>query len=105
MRYLFLSLFTLAFTGCNTEGFESDERQIIAKDLIRKQILQNHSFDVVAFKQDTVCDWQDIAIKHPVSYTLDFVYKDSTTSLISKRGIFIFSPTGNTVLSSSIQDR
>ncbi len=79
MRYLFLSLFTLALTGCNTEGFESDERQIIAKDLIRKQILQNHSFDVVAFKQDTV-DWQDIAIKHPVSYTLDFVYNDHKTN-------------------------
>jgi hypothetical protein len=105
MRNVLLSFFVLALFACNSAGFEGDERQIIAKDIIRKQIPQNHSFDVVAFKQDTVFNWPDITIKHPLAYTLDFAYLDSTATLISKRGIVIFSPTGNTVLSSSIQDR
>ncbi len=105
MRYAFLSLVILVLFACHSVGFESDNRQIIAKDVIRKQISQYHSFDIVAFKQDTVFNWPDTTIKHPVSYTLDFVYTDSTDALISKRGVVIFLPTGNTVLGSSIQDR
>ncbi len=95
----------LVLCACNSTGFESDEKQIITKDLIQKQIPYNNSFDVVAFKQDTVLNWPNITIKHPLSYTLDFVYRDSTAALIPKRVIVIFSPTGNAVLSSSIQDR
>jgi hypothetical protein len=105
MKYLFVPLFVMVLFACHSAGFESDERQIIAKDVIRKQINQNHSFDVVGFKQDTVFNWPDTTINHPVSYTLDFVYADSATSLKSKRGVVVFAPNGHTVLSSVIQDR
>jgi hypothetical protein len=105
MRYLVPVLFLLTLFSCESAGFESDLRQIIAKDVIRKQLGPARSFDVAGFKQDTVANWPDTTIKHPVSYTLDFVYNDSTGAAKSKRGIVIFAPTGNTVLSSSIQDR
>ncbi len=91
--------------SCQNAGFESDERQIIAKDVIRQQIRGIRSFDVVDFKQDTVANWPDTTIKHPVSYTLDFVSNDSMGALKSKRGVVVFAPIGNTVLSSTIQDR
>ncbi len=105
MRYAFLSLIIPALFSCHSAGFESDERQIIAKDVILNQAGRTHSFDIVSFKQDTVANWTDTTIKHPVSYTLDFVYNDSTNAVKSKRGVVVFAPTGNTVLSSSIQDR
>lgn len=105
MRYIILWLFVITLFSCYSAGFESDERQIIAKDVIRKQVPRSRSFDVVDFKQDTVVNWPDSTIQHPVSYTLDFVYNDSTGVLKSKRGVVIFASTGNTVLSSSIQDR
>jgi len=105
MRYLFLPLIVLALFSCHSAGFESDERQIIAKDVIRNQAGRTHSFDIVSFKQDTVANWADTTIKHPVSYILDFVYNDPTGELQSKRGVVVFAPTGNIVLSSTIQDR
>ncbi|MBA4141307.1 MAG: hypothetical protein H0X70_12590 [Segetibacter sp.] len=105
MKFIFLSLFVLTLFSCESAGFESDERQIITKDVIRKHIPQARSFDAVDFKQDTVTNWPDTTIQHPVSYTLDFVYNDSTGVLKSKRGVVVFPPTGNTVLSSSILDR
>lgn len=105
MRYLFLPLIVLALFSCHSAGFESDERQIIAKDVIRNQVGRTHFFDIVSFKQATVVNWPDTTIKHPVSYTLDFVYNDSTGAVKSKRGVVVFAPTGNIVLRSSIQDR
>ncbi len=105
MKFISLPLFVLTLFSCQNAGFESDERQIIAKDEIRQQIRRARSFDVVGFKQDTILNWPDTTIKHPVSYTLDFVYNDSTGALQSKRGVVIFAPIGNTVLSSTIQDR
>lgn len=105
MKFVFVSLFVLTLFSCESSGFESDERQIIAKDVIRTQVGRVPSFDIVGFKQDTVANWTDSTIKHPLSYTLDFVYNDSTGALKSKRGVVIFAPTGTTVLSSSIHDR
>ncbi len=105
MRYIFLPLFVFVLFSCHSAGFESDERQLIAKDVIGEQLHKTRSFDIVGFRQDTVAIWSDSTIKHPLSYTLDFVYHDSTGALRSKRGIVIFAPTGHTVLSSSIQDR
>ncbi len=105
MKYLFLPLFVLALFSCRSAGFESDERQIIAKDVIRSLMHSARTFDVVGFKQDTLANWPDTTIKHPVSYTLDFVYNDSSSTLKTKRGVVIFAPEGTTVLSSSIQDR
>ncbi len=105
MRYLFLSLLVLTLFSCQIGGFENDDRQIIAKDVIRAKLHHALSFDVVGFNQDTVTNWTDTTIVHPISYTLDFVYNDSSGVLKSKRGEVIFPPTGNTVLSSSILDR
>jgi hypothetical protein len=105
MRFHLLPIIVLVLFACNSAGFERDERQIIAKDIIRKKIPYSHSFDVVSFRQDTVLNWPDDNIKSPVSYTLEITYQDSTDAFISKKAIVIFTPVGNTVLSSSVQDR
>lgn len=47
MRYVFLLLVVISLLYCQNAGFESDERQIIAKDVIRKQMHRARSFDVV----------------------------------------------------------
>jgi hypothetical protein len=105
MKLILLSFFVLGLFACESAGFESDERQLIAKDVIRKQVGRAKSFDIIGFKQDTATNWPDTAIKNPISYTLDIVYNDSAGALRSKRGVVIFAPSGNTVLGSSIQDR
>jgi hypothetical protein len=104
MKYL-PALFVLCLFSCNSAGFEADDRQIIAKDLIVKQIPRARSFDIVAFKQDTVSNFSDTTYKKSLHYTLDFVYRDSANTLKSQRGVVIFAPGENTVLSTLIQDR
>jgi hypothetical protein len=100
-----MPLFILTLFSCHPMGFDSDERQLVAKDVIRKQIGRAESFDIVGFRQDTVANWHDTTMSRPLSYTLDIVYADSSGRLQSKRGVVIFPSSGSTVLSSSIQDR
>lgn len=103
MRYIIL-LFSIVFCSCESQYFESDKRQIIAKDEIRSQVRNGRSFDVVSFKEDTLEASGDGAVKHPIRYTLNFVYKDPTGALVSKIGEVIFTPDGKSILHSQIKE-
>jgi hypothetical protein len=101
MRYILL-LFSIVVCGCESQQFESDKRQIMAKDEIRSQVKNRRSFDVVSFKEDTLDTYTDSSIKRPIRYTLNFVYKDSTGALLGKSGEVIFTPDGKSILHSHI---
>jgi hypothetical protein len=103
MRYL-LFLLLIILASCETQSFESDKRQLIAKDLIRRQLHKSRFFDITGFKEDTLQTYPDTTIKHPLRYSLDFVYTDSAGVVQKKKGIVIFTPDGKSVLNSHIEE-
>ena len=103
MKNLLIFFFTLALFSCENTRFDSDKRQIIAKNEISNKI-KNIRFDITAFKEDTLQTWPDSVFKHPIRYTIDFVYKDSANTLQRKRGIVLFTPDGNSIINSWITD-
>jgi hypothetical protein len=105
MRYLLFSLLVTGFYSCENPRFDKDKRQIIAKDEIRTKLHKARSFDITGFKEDTLLNYPDSAFKNPIRYTLDFVYKDSANVLQKKTGVVLFTPDGNSVISSNIIDR
>ncbi len=102
MRSVFLAFFVLSLCACESQNFESDKRQILAKDVIREKIPRTRSFTISSFQEDTLKDWPDSNIKHPLQYTLNFSYKDSTGALQQRKGIVVFAPSGNAILNSQI---
>ncbi len=104
MRYLpvFLLLFLAA---CEAHNFDRDKRQIIAKDQLRSQLRGNRSISITNFQEDTLANWPGITVAHPIRYSLDFVFKDSTGELQGKKAVVIFTPEGNDVLATEITDR
>ncbi len=101
MRY-FISLLLIALAACEAQSFESDKRQITAKNEIRKQLRKARGFDVTSFKEDTLRTEGASAFNHPLRYTLDFVYTDSTDKVVKNRGEVLFTPDGKSVISSHI---
>lgn len=104
MKYLFFGVLLLAFFSCENPRFDKDKRQIVAKNEISSKIPRTLSFDITAFKEDTLLSYPDSTFKHPIQYTLDFVYKDSANVLQKKRGIVIFTPDGKSIINSRITD-
>src|SRR5205823_2933392 len=105
MRYALFLLFVIGLSACETHAFDSDKRQILAKDEISRKIPRNRSLSIIAFKEDTLENWQDSTFQHPIRYTLDFSYNDSTGARQNKTCIVIFAPDGNTILNTQIVDR
>jgi hypothetical protein len=95
-------MFLLVFCSCENPRFDKDKRQLIAKDEIRRKLVRARSFDITGFKEDTLLSFPDSAFKRPIRYTLDFVYKDSSNVLQKKKGVVIFTPDGNSIISSGI---
>jgi len=106
MRYLsFLLLSIIVFGSCDNHAFDSDKRQLMAKDEIRHQLRRARSFDIIAFKEDTVKNFSDTSFKNVLSYTLDFKYTDSNGDLQQKQGVVFFTPNGKSIISSQITDK
>lgn len=102
-KYIFFSGLLLVFFSCENPRFNKDKRQIIAKDEIRRKLPgAARAFDITGFNEDTLSNFSDTILKRPIRYTLDFVYKDSANVLHTKKGIVIFTPDGNSVITSSI---
>lgn len=104
MKYLLPFFFAVIICSCENHSFDSDSRQIIAKNEIRQKLHGAQSFDITDFKEDTLHDWQDSAFKNPIRYTLHVQYKDSTGVLQNKEGIVVFTPDGKSVISSEINN-
>jgi hypothetical protein len=101
MRHLLLLLIVILL-GCENHSFESDKRQLIAKDEIRRKLRRTRSFDITGFKEDTLRNSPDTTFKKPLQYALDFEYTDSTGTVQKKKGIVLFTPDGKSVINSRI---
>lgn len=99
---LFLIFFTAMLMSCENNSFDSDKRQLIAKDEIRKQLRNPRGFDIIGFNQDTLDTSPYTTISHPIRYSIDFVFIDSTGRVLKKKGVVLFTPDGKSVLTSNI---
>lgn len=103
---ILLAFLVILFCSCETNRFDSDKRQIIAKDAIRRKVHGNRSsFTVTGFKEDTLLTYTDTLIKKPIQYTLYFTLKDSTNQVLPKTGIAVFTNKGNSLISAQIIDQ
>lgn len=102
---LVLMVFASSFLSCENHRFDRDKRQIIAKDEIRNTLHRPRGFDVTAFREDTVATENDSDFKKQIQYSLDIEYLDSNKVLQKKKGIVMFAPDGQSVISIKITDR
>lgn len=106
LRKIFLFIFfALTFFSCENHCFDSDKRQIIAKDEIQNKLHRARAFDVTGFKEDTVEIQNDSNFKKQIRYSLDIEYLDSNKVLQKKKGIVMFAPDGQSVINSKITER
>lgn len=105
MKYWSLLIPVFVFVSCENQAFDSDKRQIIAKNEISKMVPRNRSLTITRFQEDTLMSWQNAAFQRPIRYVMDFKYTDSTGAEKSKQGIIIFSQKGNAVIDHKILDR
>ncbi len=102
---LILMFFTPLFFSCENHRFDADKRQITAKNEIRNKLHRPSGYDVTAFHEDTVEVENDSNLKKQIRYSLDIEYLDSNKVLQKKKGIVMFAPDGQSVISSRITDR
>lgn len=89
--------------SCEKHTFDSDQRQIVAKNLLRQTVKNKRTFDVLHFKEDTLDLSANTTINRRIRYTIEFVFKDSSNALVRKTGEVIFAPGGNAVLETIIK--
>lgn len=106
MRYSYYLLLLFLLTRCDSGSFDKDKRQIRAKNVLRSS-LPTHSqgFDVLSFTEDTLASWKDSSFQHPLQYSIDYVYTDSTGTVQRRKGQVIFTPDGHSVISSQINPK
>ena len=102
MRYSYLTILAILFVSCEAASFDSDRRQLVAKDEIRSRLHNITAYDVTGFREDTLMNYPDSNFERPLRYTLDISYKDSTGTMQKKTGYVIFTPNGKSIISSQI---
>ncbi|HSV09691.1 MAG TPA: hypothetical protein VLI68_02910 [Hanamia sp.] len=102
--FLFI-IFASLFFSCENHRFDSDKRQIAAKNEIRNKLEYPRAFDVTGFKEDTVESQNESDFKKQIRYSLDVEYFDSNKVLQKKKGIVMFSPDGQSIITSKITNR
>lgn len=104
-RYvLFILPLTISF-ACENHNFDSDTRQIVAKDEIKSKLRRITNFDVTSFAEDTVKNIADSNFKTQIRYTMGVSYNDSNKVFQQKKGVVMFTPDGTTVISTEISDQ
>ena len=91
--------------SCEPHGFDSDKRQIMAKDEIRSKLHKAREYDITGFKEDTVEVSDNPDFKKEIRYHLDFEYIDSNNVFQKKTGDVFFAPDGSSIINSKITDR
>ena len=102
---LLFIFFTPLFFSCENHRFDADKRQITAKNEIRSKLNRPAGYDVTAFQEDTVETPNDSIFKKQIRYSLDIEYLDSNKVLQKKKGIVMFAPDGQSVITSTITKR
>ena len=106
LKFGFLFVMALPFfLGCETHRFDSDNRQIMAKDEILRQLHKVNGYDITGFKEDTVQAINIPGLKKEIRYTLEFEYIDSNKVLQKKTGDVFFTPDGLSIINSTITNR
>ena len=95
----------LSASSCENHSFDSDKRQIMAKDEIRSQLRKVRNFDVTGFSEDTLNNYADSNFKKVIRYTLDIVYTDSNKAQQEKKGVVLFTLDGNSIISAKIEEK
>jgi hypothetical protein len=104
-RYvLFILPLTISF-ACENHNFDSDSRQIVAKNEIKRKLRRITNFDVTSFAQDTVKNIADSSFKTQIRYTMGISYNDSNKVFQQKKGVVMFTPDGTSVISTEISDQ
>ena len=104
MKYLILSFFTILIFSCENNSFDSDKRQIMAKDEIRRMLPEARSFDITSFKQDTLKEYIDTTFNGAIRYMLNIKYNDPAGAQVEKTGAVIFTPDGKSIISTQVTD-
>jgi hypothetical protein len=102
--YQVLLLFFIFFS-CENHRYDSDKRQIMAKDEIRGKLRRASGFDIVHFNEDTVKNTGDSNFTTQIRYTMDFIYTDSNKVPQQKKAEVFFTPDGKTIIDTKITDR
>lgn len=106
LKFLFLfGIVTPIFLSCENHHFDSDKRQIMAKDEIHSKLYKTRGYDITAFKEDTVEVTDHPDFKKQIRYHLDFEYIDSNNVLQKKSGDVFFTPDGSSIINYKITDR
>jgi hypothetical protein len=104
-RYvLFILPLTISF-ACENHNFDSDSRQIVAKNEIKRKLRRITNFDVTSFAQDTVKNIADSSFKTQIRYTMGISYNDSNKVFQQKKGVVMFTLDGTSVISTEIYDQ
>jgi hypothetical protein len=92
MRYLFIGCI-LIITSCDYGEFNSDKRQIIAKDYVEWHLPRHATdFDITTFNEDTITSGLDSNFKHSLAYSLQYHFTDSNHHVQQKRTTVLFTP-------------
>ena len=105
MKTILLILIITGIFSCENHRYDSDKRQIMAKDDIQVKLRRARGFDITGFKEDTVQNFPDSNFKKLIRYSLDFVYQDSNNIVQKKRGVVLFTPDGASIINTQITDR
>ena len=105
LRGIIFLLLISAASSCDNHRFDSDKRQIIAKDQIRSELKKVRNFDVTGFSEDTINNFSDSNFKKVIRYSLDIQYTDSNKNFQEKKGIVFFTPDGNAIISTQIVEK
>lgn len=105
IRSVFFIFLITGFLSCENDRFDSDKRQIMAKNEIRSKLRKATAFDITNFSEDTIHNSSDTNFKSQIQYTLDFVYRDSNKVFQKKKGIVMFTPDGKSIINTQIAEQ
>lgn len=88
--------------SCESHRFDSDKRQIEAKNVIEGQLHKVNDFNITAFKEDTIHETGNPDFKKEIRYSLDIEYIDSNKIIQKKKGMVFFTPDGQSIINSKI---
>lgn len=102
-KIIVFTLLILPFVSCENHRFDSDKRQIIAKDAIRDQLHKVQDFNVIHFNEDTV-ETADSNFKKQIRYSMDIVFLDSNKVSHQQKAIVWFTASGPVIRSQIVSD-
>lgn len=105
LKSIIFFLLISAATSCENHSFDSDKRQIMAKDKIRSELKKVRNFDVTGFSEDTINNYPDTNFKDVIRYSLKIQYTDSNKNFQEKKGTVFFTPDGNAIISAQITEK